>query len=143
MQSQSSKAFFIEGYFMNADLFYSPRHRTFIMVYLTPFADNTIYYRYLLADKPILPSYAGGDGDDIVENIFKYKWSNETFLYKATGGPTGRFVYSGGMSLGYFGEDDITHGGSSMLLQWSMPTGANPAKAPSEYQLITARVEWE
>ncbi|KAI9819117.1 MAG: hypothetical protein M1827_007273 [Pycnora praestabilis] len=137
-QSTSSTAFLIAGEYMDGDIFYSPRHLTFIFVYLTPFADNIFYYRYLEADAAIVPDNAS----DYVENMFKYSWSDQQFLFKAGPGPTGNFIYAGGVQLGYFDDDDISNGGSKMLLSWTAPTGGDPAAMASEYLFITAIVEW-
>ena len=129
---------------MDIDIFYSPRHLTFIAVYMTIYADSTFYYRYLLADHAIFPGFApGGDStQDYVANLFKYKWSSEQVLYKASPGITGKYAYAGGVHAGYYGANDITNGGSRMLLSWTAPTGQDPASAISEYQIVTAEVDW-
>lgn len=144
MPTSSSKAFFIEGAFMDVDVFYSPRHLTFIIVYLTIYADSTFYYRYLEADQGILPPFApGGDtSSDYVENIFKYKWSDEQVLYKAAQGLSGKYIYAGGVHAGYYGSNDITNGGTKMLLSWTAPTGLDPSSFLSEYQIVTAEIDW-
>ncbi|KAL8948203.1 MAG: hypothetical protein Q9222_005594 [Ikaeria aurantiellina] len=142
MPSNSSKAFFIEGPIMDIDVFYSPRHMTFIAVYLTIYADSTFYYRYLKADRAIMPCYApGGDRNaDYVESLLHYGWSDEQVLYKAKTGLAGGYIYSGGIHSRYFGSDDVANGGTRMLLSWTAPTGQNPASAVSEYQIVTAEV---
>ncbi|KAL8904984.1 MAG: hypothetical protein Q9207_002907 [Kuettlingeria erythrocarpa] len=142
MPSVTSKAYFIEGPIMDIDIFYSPRHMTFIAVYLTIYADSTFYYRFLNASHAIVPSYApGGDkNSDCAENLLKYGWSDEQVLYKAKPGLAGSFIYSGGVHTRYFGSDDIVNGGTRMLLSWTAPTGQNPASAVSEYQIVTAEV---
>lgn len=143
MPGKTNKAFFIEGPIMDIDVFYSPRHLTFIAVYLTVYADSTFYYRYLKADRAIMPGYGpGGDqNSDCVENLLKYEWSDEQVLYKAKPGLGGSFIYSGGIHTRYFGSDDIANGGSRMLLSWTAPTGQNPASSVSEYQIVTAEVD--
>lgn len=143
MQAPHSAAWFIKGQFMDGDMFYSPRHLTFIFVYLTPYADNTFYYRYLQADHAIRPSFAGGQDDDYVENIVKYSWSEEQVLYKAAPGLAGHYIYAGGVHQGYYDEDDITNGDSRMLISWTAPTGENPASLDSEYQMVTAEIRWQ
>ena len=129
---------------MDVNVFYSPRHLTFIIVYLTIYADSTFYYRYLEADQGILPPFApGGDSNsDYVENILKYKWSEQQTLYKAPQGLSGKYVYSGGPHLGYYGSNDISNGGSKMLLSWTAPTGLDPSTLASEYQILTAEIDW-
>ena len=129
---------------MDADLFYSPRHLTFIIVYMTTYADSTFYYRYLDASQSIVPPFGpGGDNtSDYVENIVKYSWSEEQVLYKASPGLGGKYAYSGGVHQGYYGTDDITNGGSKMLISWTSPTGLDPSSDDSEYQIITAEVDW-
>ncbi|KAI9786719.1 MAG: hypothetical protein M1816_007860 [Peltula sp. TS41687] len=164
MPDRSSKAYFLPGPYMDGDLIYSPAHLTFIWVYLNPFADNTFYFRYLLADTAIRPAGAStataataagsyyhptsgaddsnGDDDDFAENLVRYPWSKEQVLYKADGGPTGKYIYAGGVHQGYFDEHDIANGGKMMLLSWTVPTGDNPAAEVSEYLHITAHVEF-
>jgi len=144
MQTSSSTAYFLAGAFMDIDVFYSPRHLTFIIVYLTTYADSTFYYRYLEADQGILPHFVpGGDkSPDYIENILKYKWSDQKVLYKAAPGLSGKYIYSGGPHLGYFGSDDIINGGSKMLLSWTAPTGLDPSTLLSEYQIPTAEITW-
>ncbi|KAL8890759.1 MAG: hypothetical protein Q9215_002137 [Flavoplaca cf. flavocitrina] len=142
MPGASSKAFWIEGPIMDIDVYYSPRHQTFIAVYLTIYADSTFYYRYLRAERPIIPCYApGGDkNSDHVENLLKYDWSEEQVLYKAKPGLGGAFIYAGGIHTEYFGSNDVINGGTRLLLSWTAPTGQNPGSADSEYQIVTAEV---
>jgi hypothetical protein len=144
MPSASSTAYVIAGGFMDVDVFYSPRHLTFIIVYLSSDADNTFYFRYLKADHAILPPHAaGGDPSaDYVEALVAYPWSTAQVLYKASPGLSGKYIYAGGVHQGYFGNDDVTNGGTKMLLSWTAPTGFNPASATSEYQIVTADIEW-
>lgn len=144
MPSSSSTAYFIEGAFMDIDVFYSPRHLTFIIVYMTAYADSTFYYRHLEADQGILPPFApGGDSSsDYVENILKYSWSEQQLLFKASPGLSGKYVYSGGAHLGYYGSKDIINGGTKMLLSWTSPTGLDPSTLTSEYQIVTAEVDF-
>ncbi|KAI9808799.1 MAG: hypothetical protein M1825_003952 [Sarcosagium campestre] len=135
MPPSSSTAYFINGAIMDADIFYSPRHLTFIIVYLTPWADNTFYYRYLDAPNAIYPQ-----SGDYAEALVKYKWSPEKVLYRAPAGPTGHFIYAGAVQLGYFDGDDIANGGYKMLLTWTVPTGQTPGSTSSEYQFNSADV---
>jgi hypothetical protein len=133
---------------MDFDLFYSPRHKTFIMVYLTPHADNTFYYRYLQASSAIMPPYADNDhpsptssASDYVEEIINHPWSEEQVLYKADTPPAGNYIYAGSVHAGYFGDDDITKGGTKMLLSWTERTGEDAASPKSGYAHMTASVE--
>ena len=144
MLTDDSKAFFVEGIFMDVNVFYSPRHLTFIIVYLTTYADNIFHYRYLLADQAIRPHYApGGEADpDYVDNIYKYKWSEELFLYQAPKSLSGKYIYAGAVHAGYYGSNDITNGGTRMLLSWTSPTGEKPESLLSEYQIVTAGIDW-
>ena len=145
MLTEDSDAFFIEGRFMDVNLLYSPRHLTFIIIYLTTWADNTFYYRYLLADSAVRPHYApGGEPDsDYVDNIYKYNWSEERVLYQAPKSLSGKYIYAGGVHAGYYGSNDITNGGTRMLLSWTAPTGQKPESLLSEYQIMTAVIDWE
>lgn len=145
MLDSSSQAFFITGSpFMDLDIFYSPRHLTFIAVYLTSYADSKFYYRYLKADSAIIPPYGpgGNKSEDIVENFLKFEWSDEELVFHAPAPLNGKYIYSGSVHRGYYGSDDITNGGSKMLLSWTAPTGLDPSSLTSEYQHITAEVHW-
>lgn len=144
MPSSSSTAYFISGDFMDVDVFYSPRHLTFIIVYMTTYADNTFYFRYLKANEAILPPSAPGadPSSDYVEALVAHPWSEERVVYKASPGLSGKYIYCGGVHQGYYGDDDIANGGTKMLLSWTAPTGNNPASGTSEYQIITAEVDW-
>ena len=144
MQAPDSNAHFLQGAFSSGDIFYSPAHLTFIFVYLNPYADNTFYFSYLQADQAIRPSFAPGGvpNTDYAENLVKYSWSDPVVLYKAQAGPTGMYIYAGGVHQGYFDQDDITNGGKKMLLSWTVPTGANPAGMSSEYYFMTADVDF-
>ena len=130
---------------MDLEIFYSPRHLTFIIVYMTKYADNKFFFRYLKADQGILPSFAPGakSDADYVENILKYEWSEQQEVYTAPKSLSGKYVYAGAVHAGYYGSDDITNGGTRMLLSWTAPTGEDPASKNSEYQIIMAEVEWE
>jgi hypothetical protein len=144
MQAQSSNAYFITGAFMDVDVFYSPRHLTFIIVYMSIYADNTMYYRYLMAPNAILPPYApgGNKGSDPADYLVQYPWSQEQVLFKNTPGLTGKYSYAGGVHANYFGVDDIVNGGTKMLLSWTAPTGQDPASEVSEYQIYTGEVNF-
>jgi len=117
------------------------------MVYLTPHADNTFYYRYLRASDPIAPPYsdaATSSSDyDYVEEILKHPWSEEQVLYKADSPPAGNYIYAGGVHAAYFGNDDITKGGTKLLLSWTEHTGEDAASPKSGYAHMTAGVEFE
>lgn len=108
------------------------------------YADSTFYYRYLDADRAIRPAYVSSKSEDkdYVENVLKYSWSEPQVLYKAAPGPSGKFVYAGGVHQGYFGEEDIVNGGTKMLISWTAPTGRDPSEEITEYQLVTAEVTW-
>ena len=138
MPSNSFDAYLISVEIMDIDIFYSPRHLTFIMIYLTKYADNTFYYRYLNSSKPIIPGYAGGDSSsDYVEQIVHGPWSVEEVLYKAAEPPSGNYIYDGSFHAGYFGDDDLIEGGNKMLLSWTQHTGLDATSAQSGYAHIT------
>jgi hypothetical protein len=135
---------------MDFDLFYSPYHQTFLMVYLTPHADNTFYYRYLNASEPIIPPYLDPSSapnldspTDYVQNILSHPWSEEAILFKAPTPPSGNYVYAGSVHAGYFGDQDITKGGTKMLLSWTEHTGLDANTPESGYSHVTAGVELE
>lgn len=138
MLPSDATSYLLDEPVMDLDVFYSPYHGTFIMVYLTPNADNTFYFRYLMSETSIVPPYAGGTGD-YVENIVKNQWSNEQVLYKATAPPMA-YIYAGGVHAGYFGDDDITNGGVQMLISWTEHTGQDAASPASGYSHMTVIV---
>ena len=129
---------------MDIDIFYSPHHATFIAVYLTCDADNTFYYRYLKAPSAIVPPYAsGGDANtDYGENLVQHPWSEQHVLYKPPA-PAVSYLYAGAVHASYFGDNDITNGGTKMLLSWTEHTGQDAASPPSGYSHVTAMVELE
>jgi hypothetical protein len=73
---------FIGGQFSTVDIVYSPRHLTFIAVYMNAYTDNTFYAKYLNAPKPILPQWAGGDEADIVQFVTQYPWSTQILVFQ-------------------------------------------------------------
>ncbi|ERF68911.1 hypothetical protein EPUS_08071 [Endocarpon pusillum Z07020] len=143
----TATSFLIEHPIMDFDLFYSPYHKTFIMVYLTPHGDNTFYYRSLQAPHPIIPAYTTPNADipdyDYVSEILLHPWSEEQTLYKAAIPPSGNFIYAGGVHAGYFGDEDITKGGKKMLISWTEQTGEDANTPKSGYAHMTAGVEME
>ena len=126
---------------MDLDVVYSPYHKTFVMVYLTPNADNTFYYRYLKPESPILPPHAGGT-EDYAEAMVRDEWSGEQKLYTAHDPATG-YIYAGALHSGYFGVDDITNGGTKMLLSWTEHTGQDASSPASGYAHMTVVVDLE
>lgn len=122
-------------------MFYSPRHLTFIMVFMDIYVDNKIYWSYLKATKPIVPTYAGGSMSDIGQYITQYSWSSWILLMNLPT-PGAYYAYGGGMHPGYFGETDITRGGNKMLLTWTSPTGLNAASVGTQYSMMSAVATW-
>lgn len=116
-----SADFFLAGAYANLDLLYSPRHLSWVLVYETPYADNRFYYQVLKATEPILPSYAGGNYDDIVTAVYEFPWSDPILLFQAPTPANGHYVYGGGVNPGYFDDDDFVNGGTKMLVHWSEP----------------------
>jgi hypothetical protein len=143
----TATSFLINQPVMDFDLIYSPHHKTFLMVYLTPHADNTFYYRYLQSSSPIIPAYDkssnAGNQYDYVEELVKHTWSEEQILFKANKPPAGNYIYAGSIHSGYFGDDDITKGGKKMLISWTEKTGFDAATPKSGYAHVTAGIEWE
>lgn len=144
MLSKTSTAFLVNTPIMDFDLFYSPRHLTFIMVYMTIYVDNTFYYRFLNSSFPIIPPYGPGSdkSSDFVENIVRQPWSPEQVLYRVPK-PAQSYAYAGSVHQGYFSTDDITNGGAKMLLSWTAKTGLNAASPASGYSINTALVVFD
>jgi hypothetical protein len=149
MLPSNSTAYFVNGSVMDIDVFYSPHHATYIMVYLTCDADNTFYYRYLQSDHAIVHPCAASSSNsnpssesDCVENIVNYPWSDPQVLYKAPT-PAVSYIYAGAVHAGYFGTDDVTNGGMKMLLSWTQHTGQDAASPQSGYAHMTAAVTLE
>lgn len=141
LPAKGSTGYFANGVFSTVDIFYSPRHLTFIMVFQDGYVDNKLYWKYLEATKPILPTYAGGKDSDIAQYLTEYSWSAEILLFDLPI-PATSYTYGGGMHPGYFGVDDITRGGNMMLVSWTSPTGDNAASAKTGYAIDTATVTW-
>ena len=131
-----SNAFLVDQPVMNMDLIYSPAHKTFVMIYLTPLADNTFYYRYLMgrnnATLTITPPWEQGGDGNYVENLINEAWSEQQVLFTIPA-PERGYAYAGGMHAGYFGTDDITNGGTKMLCTWTEHTKVDPEKPDSGY----------
>ena len=141
MLPATATSYFLNTPVMDLDVIYSPFHRTFIMVYVTPKADNTFYYRYLNTSTPINPAYEGGT-DAYAEALVKNSWSEEKKLYN-TAAPCELFIYAGGVHAGYFGDEGITKGGTKMLISWTQHTCQDASSAASGYAHMTAVVTFE
>lgn len=135
-KDSSSNAYMINQPVMSMDLIYSPFHRTFIMIYLTPDADNTFYYRYLKGKNNstlnVITPYEQGGDNNYVENILTNAWSDAQILFEIPT-PERGYVYAGGVHAGYFNKDDITMGGTKMLCTWTEHTKVDPEKPDSGY----------
>lgn len=132
---------FLPGQFSTVDIFYSPRHLTFIAVYMNAYTDNTFWAHYLDAPKPILPQWAGGEEADIVQFVTKYPWGKQFLIFNQPP-PAKSYNYGGGMNMGYFGANDVTRGGNKMLLHWTHPTGLEAGSASTGFELQSAVVTW-
>ena len=141
MLPTDSTSYMLDTAAMDLDIIYSPYHGTFIAVYLTPMADNTFYFRYLKSDSPITPPYAGGSGD-YAESLVKNSWSSEQKLYTANT-PCQLYIYAGGVHAGYFGNDDITNGGTKMLISWTQHTCQDASSEASGYSHMTAVITFK
>lgn len=130
---------------MNMDVIYSPVYKTFIMIYLTPEADNTFYYRYLVnsdnTTTAIVPPYEVGGDENYVEQILAKTWSEEKILFSIPS-PERGYAYAGGLHAGYFGDGDITNGGTKMLCTWTEHTNVDPDKPESGYAHKSQVVEF-
>lgn len=133
MPSVDSTAVILDHLVQNMDIFYVPAVRSFIMVYLNIYGDNTFYYRHLPLDLDVVP------GGDYVEHIVSGKWSEEKVLAKPSA-PAREFLYSGGVHTGYFGDEDITNGGWKMLITWTEKTGADAYSPDAGYAHKSAYV---
>lgn len=142
MPMANSSAVFMTGAYSTLDVFYSPRHQTFIMVFMSNYADNALHWRYLLADHGIVPGYQGGVDADYVANIYKYAWSTPQLLLD-TPVPSGElYTYGGGSFSGYYDAQDLAYGGTKMLTTWTYPTGEDPGAVDTSYFHQTAEVDW-
>jgi len=129
----------INGSFSNADVFYSPRHKTFLMVWQDDYIDNKFLWSYLMAPEPIVPAY---DGTDYVENILNYAWSPPQTLFQAPT-PAAGYAYAGGVQMGYFEDDDVVNGGAKMLITWTAESGQAAGSLAGGYSLMSAIITWE
>lgn len=138
----SSATAFLQYSLSSGDIFYSPRHGTFIVVYQTAWTDSSIFYAYLKTPTFISPSYNAATYEDIIENIYKYEWSEAMLLFKTPEVSEGHYTYDGGVLQGYFDEDDIVNGGDRMLLHWTVPTSYPAGSMENGYQFWSAEVRW-
>jgi hypothetical protein len=132
--SPSSDAVMLDMQVQDLDVVYVPAMRSFLMIYLNTLADNTFYYRHLSLDLD------ADDKDFDVDNIVKAEWSDEGVLAKIDA-PVEGYIYAGGMHAGYFGGDDITNGGSKILITWTEHTGKDADSPESGYAHKSAYVE--
>lgn len=139
-------AYVAQGAFSTVDVFYSPKHATFIMVYQSYYADNAFYWRYLKANHAIVPRWLGGTDDDFVTNLWKSPWSTQTLLYNTPAPPAANsYTYGGGAFPGYYDAQDITVGGGRMLITWTQPTGKScqaPCCARALLTCVVRRESW-
>ena len=136
-------AIFLNGSFADVDLIYSPRFRTFFIVYLTAAPSSTFYYRYLDAPVAIDPPYLGGNTNmDFVEYLTMHPWSEERVLVNASAELHGDPIFAGGLHAGYFGLSDLAQGGTKSLLSWTKPVGKDPASGATQNQIMSGEVDW-
>lgn len=135
MPSFDSKAVILDNLIQSLDVFYVPALRSFVMVYLNTFGDNTFYYRHLPLTLDVVP------GGDYVDNIVTGVWSEEKVLAKPDAPPR-EFIYSGGVHAGYFGDEDVTNGGWKMLITWTEKTGTDAYAPDAGYAHKSAYVRW-
>ena len=122
MAQSDSQGHMLDFPVQDLDVLFVPALGSFVMVYLNSYGDNTFYYRHLPLD--LNATQADGYGEHIVTGT----WSEEKVLVKVDK-PAEGFIYAGGIHAGYFGNDDITTGGWSMLITWTEKTG-KPAESP-------------
>lgn len=139
MQTQNSTAYLIQQPVMDFDLFYSPYHKSFFMVYLTPYADNTFYFRFLQSDHDIYPPFMSNGTEDYAESILHQDWSEPVVLWKADV-PASGYIYAGGCHLGYYGSGDISNGGQYLLITWTEHTPKDPNDPSSGYAHKSAKI---
>ena len=133
MPSVDSTAVILDHLVQNMDIVYVPALRSFIMVYLNIYGDNTFYIRHLPLDLDAVP------GGDYADHVVTGKWSEEKVLARP-GAPARDFLYSGGVHAGYFGGDDITNGGWKMLITWTEKTGTDASSPDAGYAHKSAYV---
>ncbi|KAJ9660166.1 hypothetical protein H2198_002672 [Neophaeococcomyces mojaviensis] len=135
-QDSTRDAYMIDQPVMNMDLIYSPAHKTFFMIYLTPEADNSFYYRYLVGKDNstlhITPPYENDGDEDYVEQLLKNAWSEQKLLFTIPA-PARGYAYAGGLHAGYFRDEDITNGGTKILCTWTEHTNVDPNIPNSGY----------
>lgn len=143
-KASQTSAYLMTGAFSTLDIFWSPKHSTFMMVYQTYYADNNFYWRYLQlpAGVSIKPIWAGGSQQDFVQAIYTYPWSADIFLFTTPAPADGSYTYGGGAMQGYYDGSDITRGGSRMLLTWTEQSGQNPGSGTSGYYHRSAEIDW-
>ena len=135
-----TEASFFNEYVVDLDMVYNPKANTFIMIYTVFPPDNKFYYRELLPYpgtlNGVFPPYESYGDDHWADTIVSGKWDGEaSLLYQVKDPPVGT-MYAGGIHAGYFGDEDITNGGNSILLTWTEHTGK---EGPEGYAHRVAR----
>jgi len=133
---------FLHTQFSTGDIFYSPRHGTFIAVFSNNYLDNKIYYSYLQAPSFISPSHDCSNWVDIVENIVKYSWTPAVQVLHSVPPNAISPSYSAGILQGYFGNDDLTNGGRSLLVTWNTPTSDPTGGDPDGLKFEHAQLQF-
>jgi hypothetical protein len=141
-----------EGSFLNIsvvdlDILYLPKSSTFLMIYTTYPPDNKFYFRELLphpgTTEGTFPPYTGFGYSDVnyADTIMTGKWASEgAVLYEVH--PEVAMMYASGVHAGYFGEEDVTNGGDSILLSWTEQTGKSGAEGYA-HKVARARITYD
>jgi hypothetical protein len=104
--SPDSTGNIIDGYFSSGNVFWSEKYNTFMIVYMTSYADNKLYYRYI---KDSSASITG-------------EWSDEYLLVDTSN------KLNGGYGYNYAGHayPDFTQDASELLLSITLSDGMTP-----------------
>ena len=122
------------------DMVYMPKAYTFMMIYTVYPPDNKFYYRELLphpgTDNGAYPPYGPSGDDHWADTIVTGKWDADATCLHTVPDPAVGSMYAGGVHSGYFGDEDLTNGGDSILLAWTEHTGK---EGPEGYAHKSAR----
>lgn len=146
---EDASAMFLNIPVIDLEIIYMPKSRTFMMIYTVFPPDNTFYYRQLYPysdhKRGVHPPYEQYGDEQWGDTIVTGEWEEDQHvLYKVPDPAVGR-MYAGGVHAGYYGNEDITNGGDSILLTWTEHTGKEGESPESGYahKAARARISYE
>jgi hypothetical protein len=128
---------------VDLDIIYMPKSATFMMIYTVFPPDNKFYWRQLYPHPGthigVYPPYKQYGDDHWADTMLTGDWESKAHVLYTVPDPAVGSMYAGGVHAGYFGNEDITNGGDSILLTWTEHTGKSGDAPESGYAIKSAR----